>query len=542
VDLEIWGLLQHSFVVYLIDRGIIMSMGNIRESLLSGYEEEQLRRQEQRENFLRENRRLGADFSNIYDLTKPNPTQIRRRYADQLSPYPSLLNPTRVQDQEAMLDNSLLAQGLPTIGNYQPSPYITSVAGGSGLGGGYGQDKPPSEKAISGIEDLTDEQRAVIEDAAVPTPQESIGIQDSGVVSPEDFIQDAYSQYGEPATAFPIPERSKEEKEATKSRFAGLSDIFDNKEALGKIALGIALLEGTPMTEAFALYKEFGSGEVMQVELYDNELGRVVDVGSEDNARILAKYREDPNRYSIGPINSHRSAKSERDDELAAAIRDLDIDTLKKEILPRKYDAQNQLSSAEQLMTILNDPNFKSGIGSEFKLKFTRLGQLLDIGDDETVNQQVLFQRVVSKLVPTMREPGSGSTSDFEIELYKLATAGLDLTPEQNRMFVEQMIYYNKMQIARANYAQRSVTQGGSLIDAEEDFTQLINRATNSSYTTDADNYDYTEDELEIINNVFGGIPIDEESAKDIDFLQSLQDKYGTDVNFEVTRRLPKTR
>ncbi len=80
------------------------------------------------------------------------------------------------------------------------------------------------------------------------------------------------------------------------------------------------------------------------------------------------------------------------------------------------------------------------------------------------------------------------------------------------------------------------------LIDAEEDFSELINRATTGSYTTDANNYDYTEDELDLLNSVFGGIPIDEESAKDIDFLQSLQDKYGTDVNFEVTRRLPQTR
>jgi hypothetical protein len=500
------------------DKEFIMSMGNIRESLLSGYEEEQLRRQQ---NLLEQNQGLLGDYALYGDLLRPTPTQIRRREQDRLSPFSSLMRPERVPNQEEMLNEALMAQGMPTISS-SPSPYVTPTVDVSDLGPGYGQDKPPYEKSISGMEQDAD-------------------VTDTGVVSPEQFVQDA-TQYGEPATAFPIAERTKEEKETTKSRFAGLSDIFDNKEALGKIALGIALLEGTPMTEAFALYKEFGSGEIMQVELYDNELGRVVDVGSEDNARILAKYREDPNRYSIGPINSHRSAKSERDDELAAMVQEFDFETLRKEVLPKKYQAQEQLANAQQLMTILNDPNFESGIGSEFRLKFKRIAQALDIGDDETVNQQVLFQRIVSKLVPTMREPGSGSTSDFEVELYKMATAGLDMTPEQNREFVEQMIYYNKMQIARANYSQRAVTQGGSLIDAEEDFTQLINRATNGSYTTDADNYDYTEDELDLLNSVFGGIPIDEESAKDIDFLQSLQDKYGTDVNFEVTRRLPQTR
>ena len=424
-----------------------MSMGNIRESLLSGYEEEQLRRQQQREDFERQNRGLLADFAALGDLAKPTPTQIRRKYQDELSPFPSLLSPTRVANQEQMLDEALMAQGMPTISGY-PSPYIT-----------------PTMETESSVEE--------------PTASEAIGVTDTGVVSPEQFVQDA-TQYGEPATAFPIAERAKEEKEATKSRFAGLSDIFDNKEALGKIALGISLLEGTPMTEAFELYENFaGAGSSLDIEVYDKQLGKLVAWGDENDMSIRDLAKSDPNRFVLQAFGTQSSLDQDSREARLARFSESNNMILKEVHIPAINEAQTKIANGQKLLAVVNDPDFKSGVTESATLGMRQVLDQLGIKTDPSVSPQILFQTIISELIPNVRPAGAGATSDFEIKLYEKALPSLKNTPEQNRVIIEDFIKGAKINQARSNYVieMSADTPDVSSVEHARTFSTLVNRA-----------------------------------------------------------------
>lgn len=433
-----------------------MSMGNIRESLLSGYEEEQLRRQQ---NLLEQNQGLLGDFALYGDLLRPTPTQIRRREQDRLSPFPSLMSPERVPNQEEMLNEALMAQGMPTISG-AASPYVTPTVSVSDLGPGYGQDKPPYEKSISGMAQDT-------------------GVTDTGVVSPEQFVQDA-TQYGEPATAFPIPERTKEEKEATKSRFAGLSDIFDNREALGKIALGISLLEGTPMSEAFELYENFaGSGRSLDIEVYDKQLGRLVAWGDENDMSIRELAQSDPNRFVLQAFGTQSSLDQDSREARLARFSESNNLILKEVHIPAINEAQTKIANGEKLLAVVNDPNFESGVTEAATLGMRRVLDQLGIKTDPSVSPQILFQTIISELIPNVRPAGAGATSDFEIELYTKALPSLQNTPEQNRAIIEDFIKGAKINQARSNYVieMSADVPDVSSVEHARTFSTLVNRA-----------------------------------------------------------------
>lgn len=421
-----------------------MSMGNIRESLLSGYEEEQLRRQQ---NLLEQNQGLLGGLAAFGDLLRPTPTQIRRREQDRLSPFPSLMSPARVPNQEQMLDEALMAQGMPTISGY-PSPYIT-----------------PTMETESSVEE--------------PTASEAIGVTDTGVVSPEQFVQDA-TQYGEPATAFPIPERTKEEKEATKSRFAGLSDIFDNREALGKIALGISLLEGTPMSEAFELYENFaGAGSSLDIEVYDKQLGKLVAWGDENDMSIRELAQSDPSRFVLQAFGTQSSLDQDSREARLARFSESNNMVLKEVHIPAINEAQTKIANGKKLLAVVNDPNFKSGVTESATLGMRQVLDQLGIKTDPSVSPQILFQTIISELIPNVRPAGAGATSDFEIKLYEKALPSLKNTPEQNRAIIEDFIKGAKINQARSNYVieMSADVPDVSVVEHARTFSTLVNRA-----------------------------------------------------------------
>lgn len=465
-------------------------MGNFRESLLSGYEEEQLRRQQQREDFERQNRGLLADFATIGDLARPTPTQIRRKYQDELSPFPSLLSPTRVANQEQMLDEALMAQGMPTISGY-PSPYIT-----------------PTMETESSVEEPT-----------VADAQEQYGVKDTGAISTEDFIKNA-TQLGEPATAFPISpgtREAKQKKEEVQSSLSGLFDIFDNKEALGKIALGVALLEGTPIPEAFEMYENFGgsSAESLEIELVDRRTGKVVDFGADDNQRIIGRARAEPENYSILPFGSTEARDAGTEELLLTNL----MENSNLAYKARYADVDNTLiSQLEQMKKIIDSGDFESGGAQRL---ITTLKQRFNFSDDTTDNQ-VLFQSLSDYIVPRLRAVGSGSTSDFEVALFQSAAPSLDKSVDVNRRLINQMLNAAKVANAKSVYIGKELETNFSLSDIEREFGDIMQKISSNTFIDP----DLTEKEKRVMRDIYGDnvIPLPAAFENDPNFWASLED------------------
>jgi hypothetical protein len=386
-----------------------------------------------------------------------------------------------------MLDEALMAQGMPTISGY-PSPYITP----------------------------TMETESAVEEPTVADAQEQYGVKDTGVVSPEDFIQDAYSQYGEPETAFPTPKMTEEEKEATKSRFAGLIDIFDNKEALGKIALGVSLLEGTPMTEAFEMYENFaGAGSALEIEVYDKQTGQIVGQGAKNNAQLRQLVEQDPNRYRLQPFGTQASYDYDNEQMRLSRYDDANKQARDDLYFPALSTSQTSIGDGEKLLQIVNDPNFESGMVESWSLDTRKLLNQLGITEDLSVMSQVQFETIVSRLIPNVRPKGAGATSNFEIELYARALPSLKNSKEVNRTLIEDLLKGARINQARANYVIDATSEIGDVSAGEfaYEFNQLVNRAENSLKENTA--MEVSDEEKRTLGSIYNFVSREELSKMD---------------------------
>jgi hypothetical protein len=99
----------------------------------------------------------------------------------------------------------------------------------------------------------------------------------------------------------------------------------------------------------------------------------------------------------------------------------------------------------------LSDENFQTGALQQAFLpilnKMASLG-LLSEEEMATVANLQSFQAMANYLVPRMRPAGSGSTSDFEANLFLSATASLGKDTQSNRLIIKGMMamsdYYNR--------------------------------------------------------------------------------------------------
>jgi len=332
----------------------------------------------------------------------------------------------------------------------------------------------------------------------VVEPEEEI-VGTSGIdTSQETFMQQNQAEYPSVAT----PEKQKE----TKDKLFKLGDIFDNKEALGKIALGVALLEGTPIDDAFAMYKEFGSGEDADFELYDNVLGEVIDIGASDNINFRRKVKENPSRYSVNPTGTAFALKSGREEAITAANIERDSKQWQKNYGDPAAAARASLKDARKLEQILNSEAFKSGKFTKLTIGLREAYVALTGREDETLNQQLMFETIVSKLIPNVRPEGAGATSDFEIDLYTRAIAGLERPETVNRKLVEDMIAASELAIKRAEYTDRALREGLGLAEADREFSDVMDILY---YDKEYNPNSLEKNQLEIIKDIYGGkIPI----------------------------------
>ena len=65
---------------------------------------------------------------------------------------------------------------------------------------------------------------------------------------------------------------------------------------------------------------------------------------------------------------------------------------------------------------------------------------LLSSEDSQKLSNQEIFEAAAKYIIPRMRPPGSGATSNFEINTFESAAATLNKTPESNLIIVKGML------------------------------------------------------------------------------------------------------
>ena len=130
-----------------------------------------------------------------------------------------------------------------------------------------------------------------------------------------------------------------------------------------------------------------------------------------------------------------------------AALAKRSIDQLGKISETGQAARMDELNIAE--LERLGD---KIGTGGAAAIRgyFSRIG--VDLGDASDINA---FEALVDRLAPQMRQPGSGSSSDKDVALFKSALPSLIRTPEGNRQILSTLKAMNKHRLKEADIADQ---------------------------------------------------------------------------------------
>lgn len=155
---------------------------------------------------------------------------------------------------------------------------------------------------------------------------------------------------------------------------------------------------------------------------------------------------KDANKVKASEV-SRGSKEVEKDDDAAKAAA----------ILAR--DAQTFMA--------LNAKVGTGGVGD--RISGTRALQTAFSGDRQTM------EAITARLVPAMRQPGSGATSDFDAKMFERGTLGLDKKKETNDAIASGFIAQAQMLSDYAAFRQAYLEQNGTLQGSDRYWKQYVN-------------------------------------------------------------------
>ncbi len=85
------------------------------------------------------------------------------------------------------------------------------------------------------------------------------------------------------------------------------------------------------------------------------------------------------------------------------------------------------------------------------------------------------MQAITAKVVPTLREPGSGSTSDFDMRMFERGTIGVDKPKPANDVIAQGYISRAKNAQDYADFRATYLEQNGTLQGANKEWSQYLN-------------------------------------------------------------------
>jgi hypothetical protein len=99
-------------------------------------------------------------------------------------------------------------------------------------------------------------------------------------------------------------------------------------------------------------------------------------------------------------------------------------------------------------------------LGTDFLVSLMQVGRAVGVVDAERLSQTELLQSITAKLAPLMRPPGSGSTSDKDLELYLQAVPGLSKSAKGNLMIIDLLEKGVRHKQQQLGLLERMIEQG----------------------------------------------------------------------------------
>jgi len=347
--------------------------------------------------------------------------------------------------------------------------------------------------------DQEDADFGMVSEDGETTPSQSIGLDQFNYLDQEDAD---FGMVGEDVDV-------KEKKDKANSILSNLQGLFDNKQAFGKIALGVALLEGVPMTEAFEMYENFaGQGNPLEIEVYDKQTGQIVGHGSKDN-QYLINLASDP-RYRLQKFGTQATYEYDNEQMRLARFEDANEEQIKDIYVPILGQSNTQITDGQKLLRIINDENFKSGRWESASFESRQWLRSLGWTGDTTVPIQTQFQTIINRLIPNVRPAGAGATSNFEIELYEGALPSLKNDEDTNRLIIENLIRAAKIDQTRANYVINMTAERGDVSATQfaQEFSSVIDRIEDANAINQP--VAVTEEEKKMISGIYNFITLDD--------------------------------
>jgi hypothetical protein len=140
------------------------------------------------------------------------------------------------------------------------------------------------------------------------------------------------------------------------------------------------------------------------------------------------------------------------------------------DLVTQGLKARERRADLKQLADLA--PRVGTGLGAQVTAAFGPLAEALGLKIDNLGDVQA-YQGIVDRMVPNMRVPGSGATSDFDAKQFLSALPGLGRTPEGNAIINQTMQAVTEMQDRAAEIASRALQGTLPRADAERELRAL---------------------------------------------------------------------
>lgn len=142
-------------------------------------------------------------------------------------------------------------------------------------------------------------------------------------------------------------------------------------------------------------------------------------------------------------------------------------ETIAKSMDEKITESQNRINDYDRMIQLLNSEKVKTG-GVD--------GLMGEVLPDFALNQETAELRsIIKKILPQMRAPGSGATSDKDMEVFEQATVGLGKPKEANLNIARGRKIVDENNIAKEELRAEWISSGkGTLTDFDREWKQYL--------------------------------------------------------------------